>query len=96
LRYTVVAYYEARLGAEKELEWALREVAPLSRDEPGCREYQVHRSADRPSEFLLYEQYDDEAAYAAHQASEHFERLIREQALPLLTSRKRSFYWSLD
>lgn len=94
--YVVVAQYAALAGREEDLERVLREVAPLSRAEPGCRAYHIQRSVDDPSAFLLYEQYDDEAAYGAHQETEHFERLIRGVAIPLLASRIRTFYRTLD
>jgi quinol monooxygenase YgiN len=39
----------------------------------------------------------DEAGYQAHTDSEHFTRLIKEEAIPrLLESRERAFYVTLD
>ena len=43
--------------------------------------------------FFLYEQYVDEAGYEAHMDSEHFTRLVKEEAIPdLLEAREREFY----
>ena len=45
---------------------------------------------------ILYEQYVDEAGYLAHMDSEHFTRLVKEEAIPrLLESRERAFYVTL-
>ena len=46
--------------------------AIASRQEPGCTSFEVFRSADDPSVFLLEEGYVDEAALDAHRATEHF------------------------
>ena len=55
-----------------------------------------HRSVAEPRLFWLYEQYEDEAAYEAHTATEHFERLVKGEAIPeLLESREREFFTTL-
>jgi quinol monooxygenase YgiN len=41
--------------------------------EPGCRQFDVCESADG-SQVFLYEIYDDEAAFQAHLATEHYKR----------------------
>lgn len=43
------------------------------RDEPGCSVFDVCEKADG-SEIFLYEIYDDEAAFKAHLATDHFKR----------------------
>src|SRR4029079_17401786 len=46
---------------------------------------------------FLYEQYVDEAGYQAHQDSEHFTRLVKQEAIPeLLAERERAFYTTID
>ena len=47
----------------------LRRMAPLSRAEPGCLQYDVHRHPDDPNTFFLFERYVDEAALEAHAAA---------------------------
>ncbi len=41
-------------------------------DEPGCRRFDVCRDLAEPRRFLLYELYDDAAAFEAHLATPHF------------------------
>lgn len=55
----------------------------------------VNRCADNPSQFLFYEVFRDEAAFAAHQETPHFKRLILQDALPLLKTRDRVKYTTL-
>ena len=51
---------------------SLRLLAAASRNEPGCVSYIPHQAEDDPDTVLIYEQYKDEKALAAHRASKHF------------------------
>ena len=50
----------------------LRKLAAASRQEPGCVSYIPHYLEDDPDMVLIYEQYRDAKALAAHRESEHF------------------------
>jgi len=52
----------------------LRLLAAASRQEPGCVSYIPHRVEGEPDTVLIYEQYHDEKALAAHRESEHFKK----------------------
>jgi len=90
------ATWTATEGSEAIVLDALEKLSPRSREEPGCRAYRPTRSVDEPRVFLVYEEYDDEAALEAHSASEHFRRYVLEQGIPLLESRERMFFRTLD
>jgi quinol monooxygenase YgiN len=51
---------------------SLRALAAASRQEPGCITYIPHFLEDEPCTVLIYEQYQDAKALAAHRESEHF------------------------
>jgi quinol monooxygenase YgiN len=51
---------------------SLRLLAAASRNEPGCVTYIPHQLDDDPDTVLIYEQYEDAKALAAHRDSEHF------------------------
>jgi quinol monooxygenase YgiN len=91
MAYAVTAKWTARPGGEDVVLDALRQMIVPSRAEPGCRLYQPTRDLDDPRVFLIYEVYDDEAAYAAHAASAHAQRWAFGLAIPLLESRERTF-----
>ena len=95
MAYVVSAHWRAKEGKEGRLAELIEELAPPSRAEPANRFYQAHRSTDDPRLFYLYEQYDDEAGYEAHMASEHFTRLVKDEAIPNLESREREFFETL-
>jgi quinol monooxygenase YgiN len=95
--YVVSAKWRAKAGSAERLLEVIEAMTPPSRAEPGNLVYQAHRSPDDPQLFWLYERYVDEAAYEAHMQSEHFVRLVKEEAIPkLLKDRSREFYVTVD
>lgn len=52
----------------------LRELTLATRQEPGCVSYIPHRLEGDPDTVLIYEQYADLAAEAAHRQSPHFKK----------------------
>jgi quinol monooxygenase YgiN len=96
MAYVVCAKWTAKEGKEDRLAEICEEMTEPSRDEPGNRFYQAHRDPENPRLFFLYEQYDDLAGYEAHMESEHFARLVKEEAIPeILEERAREFYETL-
>ena len=88
----VTAFWEARSGEAEEVAALLRAFEPLVQREPGVLAFRIHRAADAPERFFFYEVFRDEAAFAAHQKTEHFRRHVQEGALPRLARRERSQY----
>ena len=64
------------------------ENAREARKEPGCRQFEVLVDPKDPTRVVLFEVYDDEKAFEAHQATPHFKKYLAE-AVPLLASRER-------
>ena len=59
-----------------------------ARKEPGCRHFDVLVDPKDRTRVMLYEIYDDEKAFEAHQATPHFKKYLAE-AVPMLASRER-------
>jgi quinol monooxygenase YgiN len=96
MAYVVLARWWAKAGREDRVVAVLEELARASNAEPGCRLYQPHRATEDPREFFIYEQYEDEDAFEAHVASEHFKRLVEGEAIPdLLEDRDRTFFTTI-
>jgi quinol monooxygenase YgiN len=96
MAYVVCATWTAREGEAEKVAEAIRELAELSRQEPGMLMYQPHRDPDNPNVFFFYEQYRSKDDYQAHLDSEHIKRLGFGLAIPLLESRERLFYETWD
>lgn len=72
----------------------LGDNASAARKEPGCREFDVLVDPKDTTKVMLYEVYNDEAAFEAHQQTPHFKKYVAE-AVPLLASRERQVFTRL-
>ena len=88
----VVAQWEARDGEADRVAEILSRFLPEAQKEPGVQLFLISRAKDSPAQFLFYELFRDEAAFKAHQDSDHFKTYIAGQALPLLARRERAQY----
>ena len=59
-----------------EIAEALRLITGESRREPGCVTYIPHHVEGDPDTIVIYEQYKDAAALAAHRDSTHFKKYV--------------------
>jgi quinol monooxygenase YgiN len=92
MAYVVCATWQVKPGEAEAVLDLLDQISRASTAEPGCLLFWIHRSVDDPSTFFLYEQYVSEAAYEAHAASDHVRRLVLEDAVHRLVSRRRERY----
>jgi quinol monooxygenase YgiN len=65
---TFTAKLTVQAGQEQEFERIMRIVVPKVHEEPGNRACIFHRSMQDPRVFMVYEEYDDQAALEAHHA----------------------------
>jgi len=73
----------------------LRENASNARKEPGCKTFDVLVDPKDKTRVMLYEVYNDEKAFEAHQATPHFKKYVAE-AVPLLASRERQTFTRVE
>lgn len=57
-----------------EMKEAVEILTEKSRLEPGCVTYVPHHPEDDPDTVVIYEQYRDQSALAAHRESPHFKK----------------------
>jgi quinol monooxygenase YgiN len=75
---TVVAVLKVKPGHEDTLVAGMQKmIAHVKANEPATLTYVLHRSAADPTKFLVYETYADQAAFAAHGASEAMQEFFR-------------------
>jgi quinol monooxygenase YgiN len=96
MAYVLVVKLTAREGEEERAVELIRGLVEASSAEPGVVHYVAHRDPEDPRVFLMYEQYADEAAYEAHGTSDHFKTIALGELFPLMESRERAVYETLE
>jgi autoinducer 2-degrading protein len=71
--FVIVVDFKIKPGAMQDFRRLIDENATASvRDEPGCRRFDVLANGKEADRILLYEIYDDRAAFGAHLKTPHF------------------------
>jgi quinol monooxygenase YgiN len=88
--FVVAIRLDAKEGEGDAVAAIARTLTPPSMAEPGVKLklFLPYRSATNPLSFFIFELYVNEAAWAAHQETDHFKAAITE-LLPRLTRRER-------
>lgn len=86
--YVVLAQFEVKPGKLAEMVKVAKLDAKASvANEPGCRRFDVLVPRDGGERVVLYEIYDDEAAFQAHLETPHLKQ-FRESIEPLVADRQ--------
>ncbi len=85
--FVIIVDFRLKPGTHAAFRALMDENARASmRMEPGCRRFDVIEPHGEPGRILLYEIYDDEAAFQAHCRSAHFASFDAESA-PLVETK---------
>jgi len=87
----LIVHYQAQPGRGNEVAALLARHTAATRAEPGNLDFVALRGTEDPDSFVLYERYESEEAFKAHQASPHFEGIAVAQIRPLLAERTLRF-----
>jgi len=87
----LIVHYQALAGRGDEVAALLARHAAATRAEPGNLDFVALRGTEDPDSFVLYERYESDEAFKAHQASPHFEGIAVAQIRPLLAERTLQF-----
>ena len=73
---TLIFRMKIQDGKEQEaLEQLEKMATAVAENEPGALAYAFHTSQEDPNEVVLYESYEDEAAFQAHMKTPHMDEL---------------------
>jgi quinol monooxygenase YgiN len=86
--FVVAIMLEAKEGQADALAETLRVLTPPTMAEPGVKLFLPYRSPTNPLMFFIFELYVNEAAWGAHEATDHFKAAIA-QLLPTVARRER-------
>lgn len=90
--FAIIARFKVKPGHVDEVIELLGEAAGHSRKEPGCHLYIANRNLADSNSIVMYEQYDDEAAFQTHLDSPHCREIVAGKVVPLLESRSRETF----
>jgi quinol monooxygenase YgiN len=86
--FVVAIMLEAKEGEEEALAEILRVMTPPTMAEPGVKLFLPYRSPTNPRLFFVFELYVNQAAWGAHEATDHFKTAVA-QLVPRVTRRER-------
>jgi (4S)-4-hydroxy-5-phosphonooxypentane-2,3-dione isomerase len=87
-QFVLTVEFEVKPEAIERFHALIAENARKSvENEPGCRQFDVTRVQGQPNRILLYEVYDDLAAFEAHAQTPHVAEFFAE-ARPMIASQK--------
>jgi (4S)-4-hydroxy-5-phosphonooxypentane-2,3-dione isomerase len=87
----IVVRYQAQPGQGDQVAVLLGRHVAATRAEPGNRDFVALRLTEDPDSFVLYERYQDQAAFEAHMASPHYQGIAVARIRPLLADRTVEF-----
>lgn len=85
--FQVIAHYAVADGNVPTVLPLLAQLADASRAEPANLAYNFFQDAEDPNHIVILERYTDEAGFAAHRESAHFQEIGFGQIIPLLDNR---------
>jgi len=77
---TVIAILKAKPGQEAALRAELLALIPITRQEPGCLNYDLHESTDNPGCFVFHENWTSKRHLDDHLARPHLVALAAKGA----------------
>ncbi len=91
--YIILVRFRAKAGHEGAFAKQMQSVVPATRAEPGNRQFEFYADQDDPLNFMLYEEFADEAALQSHR--ERPEMAANLAAIkPMLEGAPDASFWS--
>ncbi|MFG0330384.1 MAG: putative quinol monooxygenase [Phycisphaerales bacterium] len=74
---TIVATIRSRPEKVNLVRAELEKLVPITRDEAGCLQYDLHQDRDDPARFLFYENWESRELWLAHMNAPHLQSFQR-------------------
>jgi len=91
--YVILVRFRAKAGQERIFADEMRSAVPATRAEPGNRQYEFYGDQDDPANFMLYEEFADEAALQTHRARPEMAAHLA-AIKPMLDGAPDATFWS--
>lgn len=86
--FVVAIELDAKPGEEAAVAAGLQAMVAPTMAEPGVKLFLPYRAPTDPKAFFIFEPYENEADWAAHQETPHFKTFV-DEILPRLARRER-------
>ncbi|OKS84800.1 hypothetical protein RG47T_0233 [Mucilaginibacter polytrichastri] len=73
----VINVWQCTPDAEETFEQELKKLVDISVTEDGCICYEIYQPKNQPNEYVMIEEWQNEAALDHHQNSSHYKHFIR-------------------
>lgn len=91
--YVILVRFRAKAGQERAFAQEMRSAMPATRAEPGNRQYEFYGDQDDPLNFMLYEEFANEAALQTHRARPEMAAHLA-AIKPMLDAAPDATFWS--
>ena len=91
--YVILVRFRAKAGQERAFTQEMRSAVPATRAEPGNRQYEFYGDQDDPLNFMLYEEFANEAALQTHRARPEMAAHLA-AIKPMLDAAPDATFWS--
>ena len=91
--YVILVRFRAKAGQERAFAQEMRSAVPATRTEPGNRQYEFYGDQDDPLNFMLYEEFANEAALQTHRARPEMAAHLA-AIKPMLDAAPDATFWS--
>lgn len=68
---TIVAHITAKPGQEALVRSELEKLIPITRDEAGCLQYDLHTDNESPTHFMFFENWENRELWQTHMNAPH-------------------------
>ncbi|SLN16973.1 putative quinol monooxygenase YgiN [Roseovarius albus] len=68
---TIVAHITAKPGQESLVRSELEKLVPVTREETGCLQYDLHSDNENPSHFMFFENWKSRELWQTHMNAPH-------------------------
>jgi quinol monooxygenase YgiN len=76
--FTMIVHLKVKDGVGKKVEVVFARAIPATHREKGCLAYELNRDAQQPTQYVLYERWQNLAALEIHLKSQHITALLGE------------------
>jgi quinol monooxygenase YgiN len=91
--YVILVRFRAKAGQERAFAQEMRSAVPATRAEPGNRQYEFYSDQGAPLNFMLYEEFANEAALQTHRARPEMAAHLA-AIKPMLDAAPDATFWS--